>query len=63
MRIFCNVGESVRIKELQKRTGWLSVRQSVMYHSLMDARRVITTQQPAYLYHKLCGALEAAYRT
>ena len=62
MRVICNVGKSVKIKELQRKTGWLSVRQAVMYHSLMDARRVMTTGQPAYLHHKLSGALEAGER-
>ena len=52
MRVICNVGKSVKIKELQRRTGWLSVRQAVMYHSL----------KPAYLHHKLSGALEAGER-
>ena len=62
MRMICNVGKSIKIEELQKRTGWMSVRQSVMFHSLMDARRVMSTQQPAYLYRKLCGALETGDR-
>ena len=62
MRVICNVGKSVKIEDLQQRTGWLSIRQAVMYHSLMDARRVMTTRQPTYLHHKLSGALTEGQR-
>ena len=62
MRVICNVGKSVKIEVLQQKTGWLSIRQAVMYHSLMDARRVMTTRQPAYLHHKLSGALAEGER-
>ena len=49
MRAICKVGRSVKIEELQKRTNWLSVRQVIMYHSLMKARRVLVTREPLYL--------------
>ena len=62
MRVICNVGKSLKIEELKRRTGWLSICQAVMYHSLMDARRVMTIRQPAYLYHKLSGALAEGER-
>ena len=62
MRVICNVGKSVKIEVLQQKTGWLSIRQAVMYHSLMDARRVMTTRQPAYLHHKLSLALAEGER-
>ena len=58
MRVVCNVGKSVRVEELQRRTNWLSVRQAAIYHSLMAARRILSTQQPRYLYEKLSGALQ-----
>ena len=57
MQVVCNVGKSVKIEELQKRTNWLSVRQAAVYYSLMDARRILTTKQPVYLYGKLSEAL------
>ena len=58
MRVICKVGKSTRISDLQKMTGWMSIRQSVKYHSLMEARRILTSQQPAYLYKKLSTALQ-----
>ena len=58
MRVICKVGKSTRICDLQRMTGWMSIRQSVKYHSLMEARRILTSQQPAYLYKKLSTALQ-----
>ena len=58
MRVICNVGKSVKVEELQRRTKWLSVRQAAAYHSLMTARRILATKQPQYLYQKLSGALQ-----
>ena len=58
MRVICKVGKSVRITNLQRMVGWLSVRQAVKYHSLMEARRILSTKQPLYLYAKLSAALQ-----
>lgn len=58
MRVICNVGKSVPVEELQRRLKWLSVRQAVAYHSLMVARRVLTTEQPKYLFLKLSEAIQ-----
>ena len=58
MRVVCNVGKSVRVEELQKRTRWLSLRQAIVYHSLMVARRILTTEQPKYLFKKLSETLQ-----
>ena len=58
MRVICKVGKSTKISDLQRMTGWMSIRQSVKYHSLMEARRILTSQQPAYLYTKLSTALQ-----
>ena len=64
MRAICKVGRSVKIEELQRRTNWLSVRQAVMYHSLMEARRVLVTGEPRYLYERLTnGRLEPLHQT
>ena len=38
--------------------GLLSVRQAAIYHSLMEARRILSTKQPLYLYDKLSAALQ-----
>ena len=58
MRTICKVGKSVPIKNLQKMTNWFSVRQAAKYHSLMEARRILATKQPVYLYGKLSAALQ-----
>ena len=58
MRVICKVGKSTRISDLQRMTGWMSIRQSVKYHSLMEARRILTIQQPGYLYKKLYITLQ-----
>ena len=58
MRVVCKVGKIVRIRDLQKMTNWLSVRQAAQYHSLMEARRILSTKQPVYLYDKLSAALQ-----
>ena len=58
MRVICKVGKSVSIRDLQRMTHWLSVRQAAKYHSLMDARRILMTQQPVYLYNKLTAGLQ-----
>ena len=64
MRAICKVGRSVKIEELQRRTNWLSVRQAVMYHSLMEARRVLVTREPQYLYQRLTSTrAEATIQT
>ena len=59
MRVICKVGKSVRIKDLLKMTGWLSIRQAAQFHSLMEARRILNTHQPVYLFDKLTAALQA----
>ena len=56
MRSICKVGKSVRIEELLEITNWLSVRQAVAYYSLMEARRVLTTMEPSYLYNVLTSS-------
>ena len=58
MRTICKVGKSVSLKNLQKMTNWMSVRQAAKYHSLMEARRTLSTHQPVYLYNKLSVALQ-----
>ena len=38
--------------------NWMTVKQAAKYHSLMDARRILNTKQPTYLYSKLVTALQ-----
>ena len=46
--------------------GWLPVRELVMYHSLLQAKKTMETESPAYLHMKLVGeksAEEPRYNT
>jgi hypothetical protein len=54
-RAICKVGKGVSTGDLLAMVKWLSVRQAVAYYSLMEARRVVTTGEPRYLYDKLVG--------
>jgi hypothetical protein len=54
-RAVCKVGKGVSTINLLNMMKWLSVRQAVVFHSLMEARRVVTTGEPRYLYDKLVG--------
>ena len=58
IRVVSKVGKIVKIRDLQKFTNWLSKKQADKYHSLMEARRILNTQQPVYLYNKLMAALQ-----
>ena len=59
MRVICNVGKSAKIADLQRMTNWMSVRQLAKYHSLMEARRILSNQEPQYLYNRLSAVLLA----
>ena len=58
MRVVCKVGKNVKIKDLQRMTNWMSVRQASQFHSLMEARRILNTKQPVYLFEKLTASLQ-----
>ena len=58
MRVVCKVGKSAKIKDLQKTMYWMSVRQAAKYHRLLEAKRILTTKQPVYLFEKLSVALQ-----
>ena len=47
IRVICQVGKSLNIRDLM--TNLMSVRQAAKYHSLMDARKILMTNQPVYL--------------
>ena len=36
-----------------RQCGWLSIRQLVVYHNVLQVYKVKKTQQPEYLYNKL----------
>jgi hypothetical protein len=54
-RAVCKVGKGVSTGDLLAMVKWLSVRQAVAFYSLKEARRVVTTGEPRYLYDKLVG--------
>ena len=43
----------ISTRELLKQTGKLSVRQMAFYHTVMQVKKVLTNEQPEYLYRKL----------
>ena len=55
MRLICRRGRRHPIRELLKETDWLSVRQLVAYHSLVQIRKILTQKKPIYLYNRLVG--------
>ena len=54
-RIICKRGRTYPVKKALKNVGWLTVKSLVDYHSLVQARKVLFTQQPQYLHEKLVG--------
>ena len=58
MRVICKVEKSVKTRDLQKMTNSMSMRQAAKYYSLMDARWIMMTLQPVYLFDKLSTALQ-----
>ena len=54
-RIICKRGRTYPAKKALKNVGWLTVKSLVDYHSLVQARKVLFTQQPQYLHEKLVG--------
>ena len=55
MRAVCKRGRRHPIRDLLKETNWLSVRQLVFYHSVIQAWKVINTRHPVYLHSRLVG--------
>ena len=57
-RLVCNRGKLYSSRKALKEVGWLSVRQLILYHSLLQAKKTLETKQPLYLYQKLVGKRE-----
>ena len=55
MRAVCKRGCRHPIRELLRETNWLSVRQLVFYHTVIQGWKVIKTRQPVYLHRILVG--------
>ena len=54
-------GKYTPIEELLKQCGWLSVRQLVFFHSVVQIYKTIKTTYPKYINSKLC--MEFPYNT
>ena len=46
---------------LLKRVGWMSIRQLIEYHTILQAHKTLTTERPRVLYHNLTSSYP--YRT
>ena len=46
---------------LLRQCGWLSIRQLVFYHSVINIYKILQTTYPKYIYNKLCS--EFPYNT
>ena len=55
MRAVCKRGRRHPIRDLLKETNWLSVRQLVLYHSVIQVWKVINNRHPVYLHSRLVG--------
>ena len=40
---------------LLSKVGWLSVKQLIAYHTILSVHRTILTQQPQFIYEKICS--------
>ena len=61
MRAVCKRGKRHPIKDMLKETNWLSIRQLSVFHTLMQAKKVLVQKQPSYLYDRLVGGNRLRY--
>ena len=61
MRAVCKRGKRHPIKDMLKETNWLSVRQLSVFHTLMQAKKILVQKQPSYLYDRLVGGNRMRY--
>ena len=61
-RIICNRGRQYSSKKALLEVGWLPVRDMITYHSLIQAKKTLETENPRYLYEKLVGEKEPVSR-
>ena len=60
-RIICRRGQRYPARKALQNIGWLNVKALVDYHSLVQARKVLFSQQPQYLHEKLVGGRRRPY--
>ena len=44
-----------------KETNWLNVHQLSVFHTLMQAKKILVQKQPSYLYNRLVGGNRLRY--
>ena len=52
-RLVAKLDRYTPARELMKQCGWLSVRQLIMYHSLVMLHKVFQNKKPVYLYQRV----------
>ena len=61
LRAVCKRGKRYPIKEMLKETNWLNVHQLSVFHTLMQAKKILVQKQPSYLYNRLVGGNRLRY--
>ena len=62
-RAVARLGIFTPTKALMKACGWMSVRQLLVYHSLVLLQKTISSKTPVYLYKKVTSGGDFAHRT
>ena len=52
-RLITRRGRYTPVSELLRQCGWLSVRQSIVFHSLVQIYKTLSTTYPKYIHQKL----------
>ena len=52
MRAVC---KRYHIKKMLQELNWLSFSQLIVFHSIMQSKKVLDTKQPSYFYDRLVG--------
>ena len=50
-------------KTLLRQCNWLSVRQLAHYHTVLSTHKIVITEQPKYLFDKMCQSAIYTMRT
>ena len=63
-RMVCRRGRHYSAAAALREVGWVPVASLVEYYTLVQAKKVLDTQKPTYLYRKLVGSrIRPAYAT
>ena len=62
-RCISRLGRLTSTKDLLKACGWMSVRQLMVYHSLVLLHKTLASKYPVYLYQKVTSGGEFSYST